>query len=120
MQNPLVFRFLLLLLVTVLASCTNIMLEPPAVTAETVWIDVRTVEEYQADHIDGDRNMPLQELSSNTLRSQLSLPADADIRLYCVSGVRAGRAKLIFEEAGFTHVINAGGISDAREARNLD
>lgn len=120
MQKTFCVRFFLLLLVTALASCSSVMPEHPAATAETVWIDVRTVEEYEADHIDGDRNMPVQELSSNTLRSQLNLPSDADIRLYCVSGVRAGRAKLIFEEAGFSNVINAGGISDAREARNLD
>lgn len=104
-----------------LVSCASMEpdLQASTVSPEAVWIDVRTVQEYQDDHIDGDRNMPLQSLNADTLVSQVGLPLDADIRLYCVAGVRAGRAQTIFEQAGFTNVSNAGGISDVREVRKL-
>ena len=86
---------------------------------DVVWIDVRTLEEYQGDHIDGDLNMPIQAFSAAAVSSQLGLDKDAKIGLYCASGGRAGRALIMLEEAGFTNAFNAGGISDAREQRGV-
>lgn len=83
--------------------------------AETVWVDVRTVEEYQHDHIEGDINLPLQTLEDQSLQTRFD--QDDEIMLYCRSGVRAGQAREIFEAAGFTNVHNVGGIEDAREVR---
>lgn len=83
--------------------------------AETVWVDVRTVEEYQQDHIEGDLNLPLDTLESQLLQSRFD--QDDEIRLYCRSGGRAERALEIFETAGFSDVRNVGGIEDAREIR---
>jgi len=82
-----------------------------------VWIDVRTVEEYNEDHIDGDLNIPLQVIDVEELATMFS--KDEEINLYCRSGNRAGQAKQILEAAGFTNVNNRGGIGDARELRNL-
>lgn len=82
-----------------------------------VWIDVRTVEEYNEDHIDGDLNIPLQVIDVDEFASMFS--KDAEINLYCRSGNRAGQAKQILEAAGFTNVNNRGGIGDARGIRNL-
>lgn len=82
-----------------------------------VWIDVRTVEEYNEDHIDGDLNIPLQVIDVEEFASMFS--KDEEINLYCRSGNRAGQAKQILEAAGFTNVNNRGGIGDARELRNL-
>jgi phage shock protein E len=87
--------------------------------SETVWIDVRTIEEYENDHIDGDLNLPIQTFSTATIATQLGLDQDTRIGLYCASGGRAGRALTILEEAGFTNAFNAGGISDARDQREL-
>lgn len=84
---------------------------------ETVWIDVRSETEYLHDHIDGDRNMPLQTLKPENLTSLFD--TNTKINLYCRSGGRAARAKQIFEQAGFTNVSNVGGINDARDLRNL-
>jgi phage shock protein E len=94
----------------VLAACAN-------APQESVWIDVRTVEEYSADHIDGDANIPLASIDPVALAAVYG--KDAQINLYCRSGNRAGQAKTILEAAGFTNVVNAGGIGDAREMRNI-
>tara|TARA_R110000772_G_scaffold167899_2_gene279615 strand:- start:83 stop:466 length:384 start_codon:yes stop_codon:yes gene_type:complete len=88
-----------------------------ASVSEPVWIDVRTIEEYSEDHIDGDLNLPLVSLDVEEVSSLFS--KDEAINLYCRSGNRAGQAKLILEAAGFTNVNNMGGIDQVREIRNL-
>lgn len=105
-----VCRNLLLAFALVLAGCAT-------TTPESVWIDVRTVEEYSADHIDGDANIPLASIDIDALASQYG--KDAPISLYCRSGNRAGQAKAILEAAGFTNVTNAGGIADVRSLRAI-
>ncbi|MBN4053790.1 rhodanese-like domain-containing protein [Haliea sp. AH-315-K21] len=94
-----------------LAACAGMS------TRESVWIDVRTIEEYNDDHIAGDLNMPLADIDVAEFSSMFS--KDDEINLYCRSGNRAGQAKQILEAAGFTNVNNMGGIGDAREIRNL-
>ncbi len=85
--------------------------------ADPVWIDVRTIEEFGTDHIDGDANIPLAELTATKLASQYG--KDAELMLYCRSGNRAGQAKALLDAAGFTSVTNAGGIDDVRTLRGL-
>lgn len=86
------------------------------VFADPVWIDVRTVEEFNSDHIDGDINIPLAELDANKLAARFG--KDAELMVYCRSGNRAGQAKTALDAAGFTKVQNAGGIGDVRNLRN--
>jgi phage shock protein E len=86
-----------------------------ATRAETVWIDVRTLEEYAQDHVDGDANIPLAEFDPTTLVERF--PEATEFMLYCRSGNRAGQAKDLLEAAGFTNVVNAGGIDDVRKLR---
>lgn len=116
-------RVFLLFCCVALASCSTMPSDRTgpenAFSADAIWIDVRTVEEYSNDHIEGDLNAPIQSLDVATLASQLGLERDSEIRFYCASGGRAGRAQAMFEEAGFTNVSNAGGIEDAREQRQL-
>ena len=85
--------------------------------ADPVWIDVRTIEEFGTDHIEGDANIPLAELTAAKLTARFG--KDAELMLYCRSGNRAGQAKELLEAAGFTSVTNAGGIDDVRIQRGL-
>ena len=123
MRTRHMIRFFMLIYCVVLASCSSMPSETSSaangISADAVWIDVRTVEEYANDHIDGDMNVPIQTLDPATLAAQLGLQSDSEIVFYCASGGRAGRAKTMLEEAGFTNVINAGGIDDARELRRF-
>jgi len=86
-----------------------------AVQAEPVYIDVRTVEEYSAEHIEGDINLPLAELNVAALGERFG--KDAELVLYCRSGNRAGQAMEQLVAAGFTNVSNAGSIDDVRNLR---
>lgn len=86
--------------------------------AEALWIDVRSAEEYRADHIDGDPNMPFGEITERI--ESLAPERDREIVVYCGSGGRSAVAKLRLGRMGYTNVRNAGGIDDARRERNLD
>lgn len=107
MNKPFLKIFALLTLMFMVA-CSS--------TPEPVWIDVRTVEEYNDDHIDGDLNIPLATINADDFASRFG--KDAQINLYCRSGNRAGQAKTILEAAGFTNVNNLGGIGDVRALRS--
>lgn len=85
--------------------------------AETVWIDVRTAEEYNQDHIKGDIRISHEEIVPNV--EKLVIPKNTEIHLYCKSGRRAGIAMSKLKEAGYTNVSNSGGIDDARKERSL-
>ena len=123
MKKILNSKLMVVLFALLLASCSsmngNQNTAASLADTETVWIDVRTIEEYENDHIDGDRNIPIQTMSAASIVDQLGLGTDTRIWLYCASGGRAGRALIMLEEAGFTNAFNAGGISDARELRQL-
>ena len=93
------------------------LLVTAAAWADTIWIDVRSDEEYQQSHIEGDLHIPYQSIA--TAIEQYSIDKDTEIYLYCQAGGRAGKAKKSLEASGYTRVINAGGISEVRRQRNL-
>lgn len=75
-------------------------------------IDVRSPAEFEAGHIPGAVNVPLDRLPDQ-LDDLCPLLRDCDIVLVCRSGQRAGRAQELFTGAGLGHSqVLAGGIAD--------
>lgn len=72
-------------------------------------LDVRSQEEFSADHIDGAINIPLDELES---RLEELGDRDTKIVVHCLAGGRACTAEAILQQEGFTNVYNFGGIDD--------
>jgi phage shock protein E len=72
-------------------------------------IDVRTQDEFADGAYPGAENIPLSELPS---RLEGLGKKDAPIILYCASGARSAKATRILKAAGFSDVVNAGGLSD--------
>lgn len=83
---------------------------------QTVWIDVRSLDEYNEDHMSNTENIPHTEIAMQI--SDLDLDKDAPIKLFCRSGVRAGLALTALQDLGYTNVENVGGIADARVLRS--
>lgn len=84
------------------------------VYAEEVWIDVRTLEEFEVGHLaEVDYLIPFDEIENN--KTIQALDKDAEILLYCRSGQRASVAQQTLLNLGFTNVVNVGGLHDARE-----
>jgi phage shock protein E len=100
-----------------LIAATIALLVSGLIYAETIWVDVRSGDEYQQSHIAGDLHIPYQSIVAGLEKN--SIEKNATIKLYCRSGGRAGKAQKSLEAAGYTDVSNAGGIDDVRKERNL-
>lgn len=85
--------------------------------ADTVWIDVRSPVEHAIDSVEGDVRISYGEIVEEV--TKLFPDKTTEIHLYCQSGGRAAKAMSSLEAAGYTNVVNAGGISDARKERGI-
>jgi len=88
----------------------NIVKEKIAAGARV--IDVRSPAEFKDGAYKGAINIPLSVLP---VRLQELEPRDKPIVLYCASGARSGQGARLLKHAGFTDVINAGGLDDMPE-----
>ncbi len=72
-----------------------------------VLVDVRTPGEYQTGRIPGSLNVPHTEI----LTQIPTTDKEKLIVVYCRSGNRSSQAKYALEQAGYTNVVDFGGIS---------
>jgi rhodanese-related sulfurtransferase len=76
-------------------------------------IDVRTPAEFEAGHIPGAVNVPLDELKGSLDQLRTLLDDHHDVVLVCRSGARAGQAQEALQAAGLTSpAVLSGGIVD--------
>jgi len=73
--------------------------------ANTVLLDVRTVEEFQLGNIKNSVNIPVDELRARLYE----LPQAKKIVIYCAAGQRAYLATRILMQSGFNDVYNLSG-----------
>ena len=73
-------------------------------------VDVREVEEFEALHLEGARNLPLSQLAD----TYEQLDKDNLYYVICKSGMRSARACQFLSEQGY-EVINVQGGMDALE-----
>lgn len=70
-----------------------------------VLLDVRSEFEFFVRHVDGARNIPVDQLAARA--GELGA-RDRPIVVYCVSGRRSAEAARLLDEAGFSSVHDAG------------
>jgi glyoxylase-like metal-dependent hydrolase (beta-lactamase superfamily II)/rhodanese-related sulfurtransferase len=90
-----------------------------ALSAKTapVLVDVRTAPEWQKNHIEGARHIPLPEFT----KRMGPLDEAAPTAIICGSGYRSSIAASLLQAAGFTRVQNvAGGMGAFEEAKAAD
>ena len=83
--------------------------------SKAVVVDVSTSAEFSAGHVNGAKNVPLEELESRlpTVVKNKSLP----LILVCASGVRARRAEGIAKKLGYEQAqVLGGGLKSWKEA----
>jgi rhodanese-related sulfurtransferase len=80
---------------------------------DAYWVDVRTAEEYEKDHVSQAVNIPYEELATRI--TEVTADKDAVIYLYCRSGRRADIAKEALEARGYSQVINLETLENARK-----
>lgn len=69
-------------------------------------IDVRTPEEFQAGHVAGARNIPVQVLEARVAE----IPKERLVVLYCRSGARSANAAQMLSRRGY-EVVDIGPMS---------
>jgi phage shock protein E len=74
-------------------------------------VDVRTDGEWDAGHLQSATHIPMQNLLDGIASTATN--KEQEIYLYCGTGKRAGRAKSMLENLGYTNVQNIGGLNDA-------
>ena len=82
------------------------------VPSNAVWIDVRSAGEFQSGHLEGATHIPWDGIEKGV--AEMDLEKSRPIYLYCGSGGRAERARSRLQAAGFSAVVNAGGLADAK------
>ena len=87
------------------------------VDAYSILIDVRTREEWNTGFIEGATNIPINDLVLEIDRHLID--NKEEISLYCRSGNRSEKAKLLLESLGYTKVKNIGGINDVSQNLGL-
>lgn len=76
-------------------------------------IDVRTPLEFGEVHITEARNIPLDQLDPHSVMQRRGDSPEEPLYLICKSGKRGGKAQQKFIDAGYTHVINVEGGTEA-------
>lgn len=78
-------------------------------TNEYVIIDVRSFQEYQEAHIENAINIPVDGITTDTLRN---IENDDIIIVYCRSGNRSKEAALKLIDLGYINVYDYGAINN--------
>ena len=79
--------------------------------SEDLVVDVRTTDEWNQGHLSSAKRIEWQEISEI---QDLDVKKDNKIILYCRSGNRAEKAKVILNNLGYINVINAGSLLEAK------
>ena len=110
--------FLVLTLGLILSGCSSDGITHKEITQEEAYemmtdeviiLDVREPYEFEAGHIEGAINLPLdsvEDVAANILEDK-----DATILVYCTGGVRSKKAAKKLASLGYTDVNDFGGIS---------
>lgn len=79
-----------------------------------VVLDVRTPDEFAAGHLPNAVNVPIGDLPSRMPEVDKLAGGDhgRSIVVYCQAGGRAAKAKTQLEAAGYSQVVNGGGLDD--------
>ena len=85
----------------------------PTALAHSLWIDVRTAEEYRAGHLEGAVHIPFDEIEQKI--TAISADKTQDIQLYCRSGRRSGIALETLRRMGYNNVTNAGAYEQLKQ-----
>lgn len=87
--------------------------------ASEVLLDVRTPAEIaETGVVQGALTADVKSPAFKSAVEALKLNPEDDVKIYCRSGVRAGKAAEMLQSMGFKHVENLGGYQDAAKKLN--
>jgi phage shock protein E len=86
------------------------------IPTDCILIDVRTPTEFINGHIDGSINFPLG--SNLSEFKKICSDENANICIFCASGMRSSTFKSSLEAYGYKNVYNGGGVSSVSLSLN--
>lgn len=116
-RRPVQFMYVLLVILTVWFITPVLAGGGDPVAARQAWpmieqgvllIDVRTPAEFAQGHVDGALNIPWEQ--TGKLMAAIGPDKQRPVVVYCRSGNRSGRAKVVLETKGYTNIFNATGL----------
>lgn len=75
-------------------------------------VDVRSKLEFWTGHLPGAVCIPVDRIPEG-LASRIGISESSRILVYCAGGTRSAAAAAKLRDAGFQHVVDAGGYADA-------
>lgn len=78
-----------------------------------VVVDVRTKLEYWMGHLPGAINIPVDQIAEG-MAGRADILLTSRILVYCAGGKRSAAAAEQLRAAGYRHVVDGGGMADAR------
>lgn len=90
-------------------SGTTLSVFESDIASGTPLVDVRTPGEFDDGHIQDALNLPLDNIQAGALPDAQK---DEKIYLYCRSGNRSAEAKQILVRAGYTNIVDLGGMNE--------
>jgi len=84
----------------------------PMIQNGALLVDVRSEKEFTEGHMDGAVNIEWDK--TDELIAAIGEDRQREVVFYCRSGNRAGKAKAVLEDKGYSHVFNATGFSALR------
>lgn len=76
-------------------------------------IDVRSMLEFWLGHLEGAKNVPVDRIPEGL--EGMNLTKQSRILVYCASGGRSAQAAAMLKQAGYTRVVDGGGMSQASQ-----
>jgi phage shock protein E len=103
---------LFLTIMITLAACTEAEPDMTKWIEEGVIVDTRTLEEFNAGHVNGAQLIPYDQIRQGI--KSVAADKQTPVILYCRSGRRAGIAEKVLSDMGYENVINVGGLSEIK------
>jgi rhodanese-related sulfurtransferase len=84
------------------------------IAAGAVVLDVRTPDEFAGGHVPSATNIPVDQVTQRLAEVDKLVGSDKTkpVVVYCAAGSRAAKAEVELEAAGYTQVVNGGGLDD--------
>ena len=92
---------------------TGVFTVAESTSSDVLVIDVRTMQEWDRGHLASAKRVEWQDIQS--VIGSLASSITQHVVVYCRSGQRSGKAKEILDAMGYTHVTNAGSLSEASD-----
>lgn len=83
------------------------------VNTDTVFVDVRTKEEFAGGHLESAINIPLADMAKR--KQEIKELGNIPVVFYCRSGNRSGAAVAYLQKEGYAEVYNGGSLEDVRK-----